>query len=80
MPDAVYNWPVTCVCRTDRASVEFAQVHYGRDGSVERGPFGRRQHSDLSDRPSRGHQVQDFPAELGGVTPRHNILHGLLDV
>jgi hypothetical protein len=27
MPDAVYNWPVTCVCRTDRASVEFAQVH-----------------------------------------------------
>lgn len=40
MPDAVCNWPVTCVCRTDRASVEFAQVHSGRDGSIERGPFG----------------------------------------
>jgi hypothetical protein len=20
MPDAVYNWPVTCACRTNRAS------------------------------------------------------------
>jgi hypothetical protein len=46
MPDAVYNWPVTCACRADRGSVEFAQVHEGRDGSVECGPSGRRQYSD----------------------------------
>jgi hypothetical protein len=34
---------------------------------------------DLGDRPPRGDQIQDFPAELGRVTPRHNILHELLD-
>jgi hypothetical protein len=34
---------------------------------------------DLRNRPPRGNQVQDSPAELGRVTPRHNILHGLLD-
>jgi hypothetical protein len=30
----------------------------------------------LSDRAASGDQVQDFPAELGRVSPRHNILHG----
>ena len=33
----------------------------------------------LSDRAASGDQVQDLPAKLGRVTPRHNILHGLLD-
>ena len=34
---------------------------------------------DLCDGSPRSHQVQDLAAELSRVTPRHNVLHGLLD-
>jgi hypothetical protein len=34
---------------------------------------------DLSDGPPGGDQVQDLPAEFCRVTPRRNVLHGMLD-